>query len=391
VPQGGRGARPGLSGGAVHVRVLSSEPELAAIAAEWRELAAATGARIGAGPLWCRAWLAHARRGRPLVVAAFRHGALAALAPLEERGLAGLRVTRFIGHGLGCVSELLAAPGDEQAAEACWATVLRRRCYLQLLEYRSGAAGLVALRRAAPASSVRERDACPVVNLGHAGLDSLLAGRPKALRRTLRRGDERLAEERCRHEVEVVRDGGRLARVLHEVGEVYDAAERHAPRQHLLAPPWSPFTTALLAGAASEGRLRLFLGRVGGRPVSFDVGLVHGGRMELWLGRYHPAYARFSPGHLSMRAVVGHALAEGLAEIDMGLGDDQYKRRWAGDRYLTLDVAAASSAPVGRLATGIFTLGRWRRGLHRPGSRPPHPAPGVPAATAGPDRAPARP
>jgi CelD/BcsL family acetyltransferase involved in cellulose biosynthesis len=367
---------------ALRVELFTSLPDLARLEADWEELAATTAACTPAGPLWCLPWLAHLGSGRPLVVAAFAGDSLVALAPLHERRLAGLRVVRFLGHGLGAVSEMLVAPGHEDAAAACWARVLHDGPrYLQLVEYRAGGGGLDALVRSGARAVVRDRDACPVVRLAGHTAESLLASRPKGLQRTLRRARERLAEADRRHHVEVVREPDRLAAVLPEVGAVYDGAERHLPRQHLLAPPWSAFTTSLLSGAAERGRLRLFLGRIDGRPASFDVGLLTGRRLELWVGRYHPAYAGLSPGHLSMASIVEHAVEEGLAEIDMGLGDNPYKRRWADDRYRTLEATAASSPAASRLGEGILTARRHVRGV---ASRRPAAARSSPATSAGP-------
>lgn len=351
-------------GASLRVHVLTSPREWVRIEADWHGLAEASGARTPAGPLWCIPWLSGLSSGHPVVVAAFSGGSLVAIVPLHERRLAGLRVVRFIGHGLGAVSEMLVAPGWERAADECWARLLGGGPrYLQLLEYRSGGGGLEALVRSGAQVVIRERDACPIVRLGDHTLDSFLSSRPKGLRRTLRRADERLVEEHHHHKIEVIRDPDRLASVLPEVVTVYDAAERQVPRQHLLARPWTGFTTSLLSGAARHGRLRLFLGRIDGRPASFDVGLVTGGRLELWVGRYHPMYARFSPGHLSMRTIVGHAVAEALSEIDMGLGDDPYKRRWTDDRYSTVEATAASSPAALRLGAGILASRRRLRSV----------------------------
>lgn len=347
------------------VSVLTSVEELADVGEQWQELADAAGGRATTQPFWCLPWWRHLGRGSPLVVTVYADGRLAALAPLHERRMAGLRVVRFFGHDLGAVSEVLVAPGLESSAEAVWALLLSgRRRYLELAQYRADSAAFAALREVSGSAVIAPSDVCRTLSVP-AGGEGYLADRPKNLRRSLRRADERMDEEGRRHSVEVVAEFARVAQVLPELVDVYDDAERDRPRQHLLAGAWAPFTIDLLETAAAADRLRLFVGRIDGCPVSFDLGLLSGGRLEIWLGRYAPAWARFSPGHLSMRAVINYAAEAGVREIDLGLGDDPYKRLWCPERYTTVRVTAASSPAAMSLGAGVLSARRrlweWQR------------------------------
>lgn len=348
------------------VRVLTSVEDVEALVPEWQQLAERIGARATAQPLWCLAWWQHLQRGRLAVATAESAGSLVALAPLHEHRLAGIRFVRFLGHGLGAVTELLVAPGYEHAAGQVWEQVLRRRrCHLQLLEYRAPAAGVAELVASCPQAVVAPSDRCPVVSVAGT-TDDYLASRPKGLRRTLRRVRQRLDAGRHIHDVERVSEPDGLARVLPEVMAIYDAAERDRPRLHLLAGRWAPFTIDLLHGAAAAGALQLFVGRVDGRPASFDVVFTSAGRFECWLGRYHPAFRPFAPGHLSLQAVVAHAFATGATEVDMGLGDDRYKRLWCDSRsYATLNISAGSSVVMRNAGCALVAAGATLRSRRR--------------------------
>ena len=196
----------------VRVEVVSSLEEAESLAPAWEELAAACGARGTASPSYCLTWWRHRARGRLLILAAYDGGELVGLAPLHERQLGVVSVVRLLGHGLGTVGELLLAPGREDVAEAVWACLGRsRRRLLQLVEYRHGAGGLRALRRAKEWDArIVVRESCPVAILERP-LDELLASPVRRrLRRTLSKADRALREEGLSHDVEVIATWQRL-------------------------------------------------------------------------------------------------------------------------------------------------------------------------------------
>ena len=344
----------------VKLRVLTSGDELASLRQGWDELNEAAGARPFTGWSWCSTWWRHLGRGRLNVVVCEESGVPVALAPLHERWRLGLRLTRFLGHGLGSVSEVVVAPGHEDAGMRIWKHLLSSpNRFLELLEYDAHHAGLVNIALASASTQVEVRDRCPVIAL-KGSWDEYLKSRSKSLRRALRVGEQRLADEGSEHRTEVVTTPERLEAVLPEVKSVYDLAERAAPRQHFLAGPLAGFTRQLLGLAAEEDRLRLFVSRVDGKPVSFDMAFAAGRRLSVWVGRFDPAFAQLSPGHLSQRAIMERAFEEGHDEVDLLLGDHAYKRRWSTGEYETLSVYAASTG-LG-LGAGRALLGAGARG-----------------------------
>ncbi len=351
----------------MRLRVLTSPDELTALRPGWDELAEVSRASPFASWLWCSTWWRHLGEGRLHVVVCEESGAPVALAPLHDRQRLALRVTRFLGHGLGTVSELVVAPGHDEAGVRIFDHLLSSpNRFLELVEYRAPASGLLGPALAGAPSDVEVRDRCPVIRL-EGTLDDYLAARPKSLRRALRVAGQHLAEKGAQHRTEVVTTPERLQAVLPEVRAVYDLAERSAPRQHFLAGSLAEFTSELLGAAAEQGRLRLFLSRVDGQPVSFDMAFATDGRLSIWVGRFDPAFAQLSPGHLSQLAIVERAFQEGLDEVDLLLGDHPYKRRWSTGNYETLEVHAARSG--GCLAAGRAVLragARRRQGRHLP-------------------------
>lgn len=327
------------------VEVLTSIDDVEALVPEWSALADEVDARIFTRPEWCLPWWRHLGRGQLLVIAARRGPRLVALAPFHVRPRAGLGLVRFLGHGLGTVGSVLVGPGDEQALPSIWDAALGpRRRVLELLEHEAGGPDIAALARRAPArASILPRELCPVIGLpAPAGSATTIGG--QRVRRSLSRSRRLLADEGLGMTVECGRDMPAVKVLLDDTMAVYDRAEAGHPRLHVLRPPWADFTLDLMAETAATDRLRLILIRVGGRPAAFVIGLRGGSSMNYWLPRFDPAFSTFSPGHFGIEALVAEALSMGLGEVDLGLGDSEYKRQWSTGAYHTLTVTGADSA-----------------------------------------------
>lgn len=335
----------------IDATVLRTLPELEAIADDWHSLAASQGAGPSVQPWFAVAWWRHLGRGE-LMVHALRdaQGRLVGVAPLHERRVAGLRVVRWLGHGLGAVSEVLGA-GDEEddpIAMAVWEPLAAdRRRLLQLVEHRFGGGGLGVLRRGgAWRSDVVLRDSCPVIDFAGLGsVDELLAQRGfRKLRQNLARLDRHIASAPVKVEVELLHTVDELDTVLPELVEVHDRAEDDHERLHFLRPPYREFTVEALHDVARRGMLALAVVRVDGQAVGFHVAVRCGSCVSAWLARFDHAAAEFAPGHLMLRAVTEWSIAVGASRLDMQLGGDLYKRRWSTGAYETVGVSAAPAS-----------------------------------------------
>lgn len=340
----------------MRVRTITCLPDLVQLIPAWSRLADDAEATMFLRPFWCLTWWEHLGRGALVVVVVEDGDDLVALAPLHRRRLGMVDVYRFLGHGLGAVSELLIAPGRETDAELVWEEVLSRGpVFLQLVEYRDAGHGLKALE-AHPGADVRatSHDVCPVIAF-EGSIDEFLATRRKGHRRNLRKTQARLDEQGATFVMDVVETPEGLDETFAEIAAVYHAAEAVNPRLDLFSPPWVSFTATLLRRAALDGHLRLCIGRIDGRPVTADVAFLTPRRLALWAGRYDPADRVLAPGHYALRHIVAQALDEGRV-VDLQLGDDRYKQTWTHDSYTTLSVQAASgslASRTGRLAIGM--------------------------------------
>jgi CelD/BcsL family acetyltransferase involved in cellulose biosynthesis len=349
----------------MQARVIGSIEELDALTLRWIELADTCGARATSYPWWCLPWWRHLGRGRLHVVVVEDRRQLCGLLPLFNRHLARLTIIHLLGHAYGTVNRLLALPGtEEEVGRVAWGTLFDRGFgYARLDGFEASPdSGIHVLERSHTPHRVRPHNVCPTIPLS-GSYDDYWSARSKALRRTLRRADRLLAEKDLRYTFEVVTAPERLNDVLGAVTTLYEAAERLTPRRDLLGGRSGDFTRSLLAAAAGAGRLRLFLGWIGDELASFDIGLMGARSLALWAGRIQPEQRAFSPGHVALRAIIGHAYSEGVREVDLMLGDEHYKRQWSDDEYATVTVEAASSSAL-LLAgqAGLACAGRLRRG-----------------------------
>ena len=335
---------------------ISRLDDAASLHDAWVELADACGAGPFARPLFALTWWRHLGQGSLMVVAVHDGDQLVALAPLHQRRIGPVQVVRWLGHGLGTVAEALVRPGHDDAGELLWATAAARGRVLDLIECRDlgplPGQGPITGRRAV---ALQERDVCPVIDV-HGDAEAHLADPAcKRVRRTVRVARRRLAEAGHTFGVRVAHDPATLEALLPDVRRVFDVAEADRPRQHLLDGEWAAFTSAIIHDGVATGGVLVLVAYVDDVAAAFDIVLLTPGTMSSWIGRFDPALAAFSPGHLLQCAGLDWADAHGYTTIDLLLGDSFYKRLWAGRSYQTLELLSGP-APARAVLTGVGRL-----------------------------------
>jgi CelD/BcsL family acetyltransferase involved in cellulose biosynthesis len=312
------------------------------LAPEWAALAESCSARHFAWPYWCLPWWRHLGAGVLRVVVVRDGGGLVAVAPLHERRRGPVRAVRFLGHGVGAVSELVVSSGRHDAARAVWPVVLEPRdAYLDLLDYPTDGAGLEELREwAGPDVRIAPADVTPFVPV-RGSFDDYFAARGSQLRRILRRSERALEGRGASFDVEVVGDAARVDELLPDITRVFDAAEAQNPRQHLLAPPWDAFTRDVLREAANANALRVFVGSVADRVAVFALTFRNDTSLAMWLNRFDPSFGDVGPGHLLFKEMVRYGFEQRVERVDFLLGDFRYKYLWCTEAPKTANVSGA--------------------------------------------------
>jgi CelD/BcsL family acetyltransferase involved in cellulose biosynthesis len=152
-----------------------------------------------------------------------------------------------------------------------------------------------------------------------------LAERPAALRHTFARRSARLARAGAVR-FEVVREGAALEPALDRYERVYGASWKRAE-------PSPVFIRRLAAALADAGALRLGLLSLDERPIAAQIWIVWHGTATLYKLAHDRACDALSPGTVLTMGMLERLLDdERITELDLGAGDDPYKRLWASRR-----------------------------------------------------------
>jgi CelD/BcsL family acetyltransferase involved in cellulose biosynthesis len=195
--------------------------------------------------------------------------------------------------------------------------------------------------------------------LGGRDWAAYLAGRPGALRETIRR---KLPPAERNAGFALVADGAGLPAAI----AAYESVQARSWKGE---EPFPRLPAALIRAAAARGALRLAVLRQHGRPVAAQIWVVAGGIATLHKLVHDEGARKTSPGTVLTAWTIRRLLAtEPIAALDFGRGDDAYKAGWTGQRRQRRGVLLCPPAhPAGLAALARHFAGRLRAGVaHRP-------------------------
>ncbi|HEY3848787.1 MAG TPA: GNAT family N-acetyltransferase [Acetobacteraceae bacterium] len=189
------------------------------------------------------------------------------------------------------------------------------------------------------------------------GLDwpGYLAGRPGALRETIRRKLRR-GEQRADAGFTIITGVQELEPGIEAFEQVYARSWKEPER-------FPRFNTGLMRETAAAGLLRLGVWRIGGAPVAAQLWIVEQGTATVLKLAHDEAFQADSPGTV-LTALMLRTLLDGkqLEAIDFGRGDDAYKRGWASQRRQRIGLVLVNPRrPAGLGFLARHALGRVRK------------------------------
>ena len=152
------------------------------------------------------------------------------------------------------------------------------------------------------------------------------------------------------------RDSGQLAQVIDWKRDQY----RRTNILDLFTPSWTRGLMHQLHDRPAEPmgtcstRGVLSVLRAGDEVVAMHLGMIESGLLHYWFPVYDPQYSRYSPGTALFKAIVRSASEQGIHCVDMGYGEQPYKRKQTD----TVTSVLHGCTSVSR------TYRSWRRASH---------------------------
>ncbi len=309
---------------------LSSIEELDSLVTEWDELVRAMPKPT---PFflhgWILAWLRHyAGDAEPAIHIARRNGELVAALPLVVRKRFGLRIASFVGDDHPFVDLLLAAGESLETATALATHAAQSHDCASL--------GMIAAKSVIAKSCGKRLRLVPRVDSPILDLDRDF----ESVYREKYSARARQNHSRCLRRLSEL---GKVEFVLAKTPEELAPALEEAFRLHALR--WqerydgSTFRTSAgqdfnrdaLQALAKLGVARILTMKLDGRAIAFAYYFVLSGRMFGYRLAFDPAYARYSPGVLSLLANIEQAADEGVIAVEI-LGDTEQHKLGLTDR-----------------------------------------------------------
>ncbi|MGH2404604.1 MAG: GNAT family N-acetyltransferase [bacterium] len=321
---------------------------------------------------WMTAWLqTRDGSGAPCVLLVRRpeDQAVVGLAPLYRpagRPL-GLRTLRFMGTGVGADHlGFLSRSGAEDGVHAALIGHLLADQTWDVLEFsriqEALAARIVGALRAQDRypHELTVADVCPFLPLPATWDDYLRiigSNRRKQIARRWRR-----LRERGDVTIERVTNAAGLDTAWRTLLDLHRARRRALGRGSVFVTAEGVAFHARFARMALErGWLRLYLMRLGGRPVAAEYGLSVGGHVVSFQGGFDVRWARYGVGGLLVAHSVQEAIAAGAVEFDLLRGAEAYKHELgATERRTDMSLLVWRRHPRVEL---VVAARRWARGI----------------------------
>ena len=322
----------------------------------WNPLAERT-ANIFSTWEWAEVWWRHFGAGRTLMLGALRSRGRQAILPLYGERRAGIRVWRFLGHGVADQLGPVADPADMATAMSGLAATLSERGVL------------LAERMPAERDWTHElgghvihQETCGYIDLADEGSwEDYLRARSSNFRQQVRRRAKRL-QRGLGLSFRLCDDADRLQADFDALISLHHA--RWGTASRAFDGPREAFHREFARRALERGWLRLWVAEAEGTPVAVWYGFRFAGIESYYQSGRDPGWDRYSIGAGLLEHSIRDAFADGMREYRMLRGDESYKGRYAG-RSAPLSTIAVSRGSAGGAVVSAVRLASGSRSVRR--------------------------
>jgi hypothetical protein len=154
------------------------------------------------------------------------------------------------------------------------------------------------------------------------GFDDYYAGRSSRLRNTIKRKEKKLAKAHDYRIRVYTEDDAALTRAIDEYTRIYNSSWKQPE-------PFPDFTPQLIRNCARLGLLRLGMLYIDEQAAAAQLWITTPAKAVIYKLAYSEAHSSLSPGSILSREMFRQALDDDrVAEIDYGIGSENYKKDW---------------------------------------------------------------
>jgi CelD/BcsL family acetyltransferase involved in cellulose biosynthesis len=386
------GPQPTILVGGVSLRLFRSVTEAAEL---WQELETHGFSTVYQSLAWARAWQDSdpAKRGRhPLIIIGHsEHGETLFILPLQLKVSKGLKTLEFLSAPLASYGHLVCSPWCFEEAGRQWFDnhfeSLPALCEpYDLLAFRDMPGTIEG--KLHPLVSQFNLRAPNTALTGHLGpsYDAFIASKRRAdSRKNIRWRDSKLEQAGV-----LTFEPALENEALHQAADEMFADQGRRLEEAGIRDPFGEtertFYHRLLASSAPHTRFGVLRLSIDGNGLSSIFAAFHHHTCsDLMTSLAQSPLRKYSPGDLVLRKLISHCCDKGFTQLDLGIGDHDYKRHWAEDELVLhhiikgrsfKGIAAATSLYATQLATRVVKRNRFMRQLfnttrrHLRGSRP---------------------
>jgi CelD/BcsL family acetyltransferase involved in cellulose biosynthesis len=208
----------------------------------------------------------------------------------------------------------------------------------------------------------------------------LHAGLKRNIRESLRHGYNSLKRDGLEFELLVAQEPGAVKSGIDRFLDLHamraNLSETVAHANRFAGASVRTFLYDVCARLAERGAARVYQLVIGGEIVAARIGFVVGNSLYLYYSGFDPAWGKYGVMTTALAESIKHAIAEGLATVNLSTGTDVSKTRW-GPRTVSFGEAVQVARSLkSQLAYSVYQHARsgatqdtWMANLLRKGRR----------------------
>lgn len=128
---------------------------------------------------------------------------------------------------------------------------------------------------------------------------------------------------------------------------------------------FASFFNEALEILCSENKVYLFHLNLSGRAIAFCLCFLYENRLYYYMPTFDSNYHRSSPGTLLLAWIIEYCCTNGIEELDLMIGDEDYKAKFSNGRRSTLNIFIYRNSLRGRLGQLRFFTQRVLRHIRQ--------------------------